>query len=294
MEKCKNIKEKSINKKKKHEFTLITVIMFVILALYALTLFYFLFWAIITCFKEQSDFRLNVLGFPKKWVSHFGVIYTNLEIKLTTIEGIKYVYMLEMVTNSFVYAISMAFLSTAVPCVAGYVTARFPFKMSRWYHTFCIVAMTIPIIGAGPAQLQLIKRLGLYDNILGLCLWNASPIGMTYLLFYGTFKGLSGDYADAAKIDGAGNLTIFLRIMLPMVVNTMATLALMAFVSIWNDYGTPLIYLPTHPTFAVGVQQLSLSTERYLSRTPVRLAGAVMLLLPNVIIFSIFSNRFLS
>ena len=100
-------------------------------------------------------------------------------------------------------------------------------------------------------------------------------------------------YTEAAKIDGAGNLAVLLRIILPLVRNTFFTVMLINFIAFWNDYQTPLIYMPSYPTIALGMFYMASTTENGLSTVPMRMTGAMLMLIPILVLFLCFHKRLL-
>ena len=121
----------------------------------------------------------------------------------------------------------------------------------------------------------------------------ANFLGMYFLVFYATFKGLPMAYTEAAKIDGANNMRILLRIVLPLAKNTFFTVMLINFIAFWNDYQTPLIYLPSYPTIALGMYHMASTTENGMSYVPMRMTGAVLMMIPIMVLFMLFHKRLL-
>lgn len=277
----------------RERFTPITIVMLVILALYTVSLFVPLLWAMLSAFKNQSDFRVNVIGLPKQWVWNFSYVFKKFTVSVQTAEGEKIVGMGMMYVNSLLYSLGCAFFNTLVPCVTAYMCARFPYKFSKVVHTTVIVAMILPIVGALPAEIQMAKALFLYDHIWGLWVMKANFLGMYFLVFYGMFKSLPMAYTEAAKIDGAGNLSILLRIVMPLVRNTFFTVMIINFIGFWNDYQTPLIYIPSHPTVALGMYHMATTTINTLSTIPMRMAGAMLMLIPILAVFLLTHKRLL-
>ena len=137
------------------------------------------------------------------------------------------------------------------------------------------------------------KALGLFDKFYGLWLMKANFLGLYFLVFHGIFKTLPMAYTEAAKIDGAGNLAVLLRIILPLVRNTFFTIMLINFIAFWNDYQTPLIYMPSYPTIALGMFYMASTTENGLSTVPMRMTGAMLMLIPILVLFLCFHKRLL-
>ena len=107
------------------------------------------------------------------------------------------------------------------------------------------------------------------------------------------FEGIPKEYEEAAKIDGAGNWGIMLKIMFPMTWSTFFTVFMLCFIANWNAYTDVLLFLPSHPTLSLGVFELSRTTENGLSTVPMRMSAAVLGFLPPMILFLCFHKRLL-
>ena len=119
----------------------------------------------------------------------------------------------------------------------------------------------------------------------------ATPFGIMFLIAYSLFKTVSKTYAEAAKIDGAGNFAVCFKIYLPLAGNLFATVMLIQGITFWNDYQTPLLYLETYPTLAYWLYRFTESTKTALSFVPVKAAGAMLLVFPILLVFLFFNNR---
>jgi ABC-type glycerol-3-phosphate transport system permease component len=98
---------------------------------------------------------------------------------------------------------------------------------------------------------------------------------------------------EAAKIDGANFYQIYFKIMRQQASPLALTLGLLLFINKWNDYMSPLLYLPEKPTLATGLYRYQTIVERN-GNYPVLFAGLFMCLLPILIIFSIFSDKMMN
>ncbi len=278
----------------KTRFTPVTVVILVLLALYTAFLIWLLVWSLLTSFKSWEEFRLNVLGLPEKWVWNYSFVLGKYTVPVPSASGVYNVPYGMMFLYSVLYAGGCAFTATLVPCITSYLCARFPYKFGKVVYTVVIIAMILPVVGNLPSEILVAKTFGFFDQIWGLWLMKANFLGMYFLVFYGVFKGLPKTYTEAAKIDGAGNLAILFEIMLPLVKTTFFTVMLINFIGFWNDYQTPLIYLPHYPTVAYGMQQMSVSTEYGMSTIPMRMTGAMLMFIPIFAVFLIFQNRLMA
>ncbi len=295
----------SKRKSTRTSFTGLTVFMLVILIIYTVSLFGLLFYGLITAFKcgmvGTLEYRLeympgNPYGLPKTWYWNFTFVFKNFIVQATDPMGIGApikVGIGQMFGNSILYALGCSFFHTFVMCLTAYGCARFPYKYSKIIHTTVIVVMIIPIVGNAPSELAMAIRLGIYNTIWGMWIMRANFLGMYFLVFYDIFKSLPASYTEAAKIDGAGNWSILFKIILPLASNTFLTILLINFIQMWNDYQIPLLYLPSYPTIAYGLFGAVNSTVKGLETTPMRLAAAIIMLVPILIVFLCTQKRLL-
>ncbi len=289
-----NLMPKTKPSKETRPLNVLSTILLVILIFYVCSLAFLLLWGILTSFKAQSDFRTNIIGFPRQWVWNYNTVLENFYLRIRTSEGIKQVGMPQMYLNAFLYAAGCSIANCFTATITAYLCARYPYKFSKIMHGVVVVTMILPIVGSQVSEIQVARTLGLYDQIWGLWLMRANFLGMDFLIFYGTFKSMPGGYAEAAKIDGAGNYTVLFKIMLPLVGDLLMTHLVIDFIAWWNDYSTPIMYLPTQPTIAYGVYIMSTTTVNKLSTIPMRMTTAVLALVPVIVVFLIFQKRLLN
>ena len=106
---------------------------------------------------------------------------------------------------------------------------------------------------------------------------------------YSFFKTLSWTYAEAAFIDGASHLRVFLRVMLPMSLPVMGSLFLVATIGAWNNYMEPILFLQSYPTLTSGLYIFQLETSRNVDY-PVLFAGLIVSVVPVILMFVFFQN----
>lgn len=287
------MKIKTKDRLNREKFGIFTSILLVFLCLYALSMMVTIGWGFLTSFKYQWDFRMNVIGLPEEWAWNYGTVAKMFYVDIDTPNGTQSVYVVRLFLNGFLYALGCAFTNTLVPCVTAYMCAKFSYKYSKVLYTIVIVTMILPIIGSMPSEIQVAKFFNLYDHIWGLWLMKANFLGMYFLVFHGMAKSIPDAYSEAAKIDGAGNLTILIKIIFPVIKNTFLTVMLINFISFWNDYSIPQVYLPSYPTIAFGVLYMSITSQNEMSTIPMRMTSAMMALVPVLILFLCFHNKLL-
>ncbi len=284
------IKMKRIRSKQ----TVFFVISCIVLTLYSLILFSLFVWAIIASLKSNSEFRLNYYKLPKKIVNNYWDVLKNFTVNAKNPNGKTLpIGIGTMTLNSVLYAVGCAFINTLVCCVTSYFCARYNYKLSKIMYATVVVVMILPVVGSMPSEIQMAKRLGIYGTMYGMWIMKANFLGLYFLVFYEYFSSLPNAFFESAQIDGAGDVSLLTRIGLPLSVNLFFTVLLINFVVYWNDYQTPLIYLKGNPVLAYGMYIMAQENDSSLtwSHIPSKMAGAVMILVPVIILFACTSKR---
>lgn len=298
---------KKQNKLKKNKGA-INYIILVLLIVYSISLIVMLAWGLLTSLKTINDFQYNKFNLPKgivvgkpgegpllypwQWAwSNFGNIIKNFDVEVTRAGKRIAISMIMQFVYTIMYAGGCAAISVFVTTVMSYLVTKFDYALSKVIYTFVVVSMVIPVIGTMPATLTVLNKLKLYDTFFGIYIMNFTFSGMYFLIFCGIFSGISNEYSEAAYIDGASELRVLFRIMFPLVMPTCATVFLIQFINLWNDYNTSIVYMPSHPTLARGVFALRNVDRNGFSSEPMRLAGCMILAIPITAIFIAFKEK---
>ena len=280
--------------KRKGKTSVLFVTLCVILLLYTLFMLSMLAWSLTQSVKSAHEFWKSVISFPQTITfEHFSNVMKYNYVRVTAANGSQYdIGLLGQAINTMLFAGVGACVSVVVPFVTAYICAKYKFFYSRVIYAIVLITMVLPIVGAYPSELTILRTLGIYDQIWGNWIQKANPLGMYFLVFFAYSKGLSNTYIEATRIDGASELVILLKIIFPLSIKVLLTVFCIIFVANWNDYQTVLLYLPSHPTLAVGIYKLSRGTisTANLSTTPAYLAGSAILTVPVIILFIIFRN----
>lgn len=283
----------ALTNKKQKKISVFSAVIVAVLVVYCLILISLLIWSFISSFKMPTDFNRDPFGLPTKWVTrNYDEAWTKFSLEISTASGNDFVYMPKMFFYGFLYAIGCSTAATLVPCIVGYLCAKYNYKFSKVIYFVVIVVMILPIVGNLPAEIKMARDLGLYDQIWGMWIMKANFLGMYFIVFYNFFKNLPNAYSEAARIDGAGNFRIMFRIILPLAMPLFFTVMLLTFITYWNDYQTPMIYLHTYPTIAYGMYYIGLN-EMSTYTIPVKIASAFLILIPVLILFLIFHKKLL-
>ncbi len=292
--------------KKKSKLSPFMMIICAILILYILTLVLSLVWGFMTSLKSARDFSYyqNFLGFPNKKYSakelkfeNYLAVFEKMKIPRSTsfysngtlVEHNKDDAGISIIAlNTIIYCGAGALVLAFVPFLMSYMVVKFKYKFSKIVYVTALVSMTIPAVGTYAAELTMLRNLGLYDSMLGNLIQKAHFTGQYFFVFCAFFEGLSDGYKEAATIDGASNWRIFTSIIIPLSSKMILTIFMLELVTLWNDYQTPLLYLPTYPTLAYAVHYLAWGVG---FGAPMRIAASMTLAIPMIIFFVIFKDR---
>jgi ABC-type glycerol-3-phosphate transport system permease component len=260
--------------------------LFILLVVCAAQL-YPVLWMLSASVKSDFDLYNNMFGFPVDFHFHnySDVLYLLRADILIPGKGFVSYGFGRLLLNSVILSLigPVAGFFSVVPF--AYIMARYKFKGRGFFMTLNYIIMILPITGALPSQLKIYHALGMYNNVVLLNILGAMPFGLQMLIYLGFFKGVAGDYAEAAEIDGAGQFRIFLQIMLPAVLPAIAVFYIMGVLGKWNDYMTPLIWLPSFPNLALGVFQFQYDAAKYAATLPQIMAVFVVVSIPSVFFF---------
>ena len=287
-----------VKRRQRRSLNPVAIIALVILIFYCFCILSPILWGLMTSVKNIDDFRNNVLGLPQK---EFGFAFENYPYVLqrfhadASYEGKAFTVELgNLIYNTLMYVIGSALMSTIVPCMVAYVVAKFPFKISKVLYSIVLITMIIPIVGTYPSEIVMLKNLNLYNSMYGAWIQKANFLGMYFLVFHATFVRLSGDFSEAAYLDGANEFVVMMRIILPLVKNIFFTVFLIKFIEYWNDYQTPHLYHPGYPTIAYGSFYMSKLYIDGLETVPLRMTSCIIVVIPILLLFIIFSERLMS
>ena len=168
----------------------------------------------------------------------------------------------------------------------AYALARFRFPGKEFLYGLVIFANTIPIIGTGAAGYKLMMQFNMINNPATIWFSWAGGFDFAFIIFYGTFKGISPTYSEAAYIDGASEITVLLKVILPQAIPCIIAIAITQATSAWNDYSTSMIYMRQYPTLAYGLWLFNTESNYITDSKPIYYAAAVISCIPVIILYA--------
>lgn len=200
----------------------------------------------------------------------------------------------EAFLNSFIIAAGDTLAIVVTSVMAGFVFAKYRFRGREFLFYAVLATMFVPTIVTIVPTFHVIQALGLVDTVIGVMLPQlANAFGIFLMRQF--IRGVPDELIDAARVDGASEWMVLWRVVTPLLVPAVATLVLFAFVYEWNSFLWPLTVLQSEDKFTVV-----LAMSRLLSYTSsiqfqnVVMAGAVISVLPNLILFLFLQRYFVS
>lgn len=191
--------------------------------------------------------------------------------------------------NSTFISTTVTFLVLFVTSTAAYAFSRLHFKGRDTLFMLVIATMMIPAQITLIPSFLIVQKLGWFNSYQGLIVPGlAGAFGVFLLRQF--FLGVPVELEEAAYVDGAGPLTIFWRVILPLAKPALAALAIFTFIGAWNDFVWPMIITNdiAMRTLPVGVM---IFQGRYVTEYGATMATAVVCSVPTIIAFLFFQKR---
>lgn len=282
-------------KKHKKKIDIATIVVFLILVIDVAVIYIQYVWGILTSFKSNLDFRYNPFGLPSVWEwSNYAKVFEKFFTTYTDVEAgyTQTFYFGDMLFNSVVYALVAPMVPTIVTYMLAYCRNRYNFSALRILDVCVYVAMALPIYGTLASSIQVFRFFNIMNNFLAFVTiaQMGGWLGMNYFIMGSMVKSIPKAFVEAAEIDGAGEIQILFKVMLPLTMSVILTIYVLSVISAWNEWQTPLIYLRNMPTAAYGIYVVK-NKSGDVSRVQYKLAACFMLVAPILIVFVIFHDK---
>ena len=240
-------------------------------------------WMVISSLKREIDvFRL-----PVRWVPH-PVVWSNYVDVWTGNHPLT-----RYIGNSVLVAVARVAGELLTSSLAAYAFARMRFRGRNALFVLYVSTLIIPYQMLLVPRFILYRELHIYDTLWALILPGIFTAFGTFLLRQ-FFMTIPQDLSDAARVDGASDLQIYWRIILPLAKPAMASLAILAFVWSWNDYETPLVMLSTEAHFTIPLGLTRYMDEGGGFSAALIMAGSVSSILPVLVVFLLLQRQFIA
>lgn len=235
-------------------------------------------WAVLSAFKPAAEARLPPL--PPWPTSGFSL--ENYATLNSFGDGLWV-----SAQNSIYISVMTVVLSVAVSVLAGYGFSRFRFPFKDLFFILILSTIMIPFQSILTPIFLVLTKLGLHNTLTGLVgVYVTLQLPFSIFMMRNAFDAVPREIEEAARMDGASNLTMLLKVMLPLVWPGVVTIALFAFLGAWNEFLAALVLMTDQSKFTLPVMMTALQSGRFgaIDWGAVQ-AGVTVMMVPCLILF---------
>ena len=254
----------------------------VLLAVNAVVMLYPLLVMVLSSFKSNAEIFSSPFALPQAFD------LTNAARIWNETSFVRYLFNSVLVTASSL-AVILVFAT-----MAAYALARYPFRLSGVIFLFFLSGLMVPLkLAIIPLFLQL-DQFGLIDTRAGLVLiYVAMGLPSAVFILTGFLRTLPSELEEAARIEGASELQVMLRVMLPLARPALVIAGIQNAVPIWNDFFFPLVFI-TSDRLKTLPQGLTVFMGEYNTDWGVLFAGLTLAALPIMLVYVVLSRQFIA
>lgn len=192
--------------------------------------------------------------------------------------------------NSIVTAVAATALTAFTSCVAGYIFAKFRFRGKTVLFFAILATMMVPFQVTMIPLYLIINKMQLLDSLLALVVpYMVSGFGVFLCRQFA--ESIPTEIIESGRIEGAGEWTIFFRLIMPMMKSGISALCIFTFMGRWNDYVWPLIALTSERKMTLPLA-LNYFNSNLFTDYNASMSAGVLVMLPLLIIYFIFQKQF--
>jgi raffinose/stachyose/melibiose transport system permease protein len=251
------------------------------LLVFAIVAIYPVFLMITSAFKSNAEIYTHPLALPSSWgLDSFQKVLSDTPF-------------LNCLWNSIFVSVTSVAVVLVISSMAAYYIARMPFRWTHFLYFLFLAGLMIPLrLGILPMFI-IYKNLGLLNTPWSLILtYIASGMPFSVFVLVGFFRTLPRELEEAGRIDGCTDGRLLFNIVVPLMRPALATVAVMNFISIWNDFFYPLIFIKSDSLKTIPLAMLSLFGE-YETNYTVLFAGLTLSTLPMLVLFFLAARQFM-
>jgi raffinose/stachyose/melibiose transport system permease protein len=250
-----------------------------LLTIYALLTLYPLIWLFISSFKSNQDFYGKPFALPSVWQ------FENFT-RAWKIAGIG-----TALTNSVIVTFASMALTLFLGTLAAYILSRLQFKLKGPIMALFVLGMLIPIHSTLVPLFIMMKKMMILDTHWALILpYTAFELPVAIFVVAAYLTSVPKEVEEAAMIDGNGYWGIFFRVIFPLSVPAMATVAILAFLRFWNDFAFALVFINKQALKTLPLS-LSIFSDGFGTDYSLTMAAMTIAVIPTIVIYLIFQEQ---
>ncbi len=238
----------------------------------------------LTAMRGPGDITAgNLWGLPSEWM-----FFANMRDVFGNTP------MFDFIINSFKITIPTMIGAVALSCMTGFALAAYQFRGNLLLFFIFVAGNFIPFQILMIPVRDLTFQIGLYDTVTGLVMFHvAFQTGFCTLFMRNFIRALPHELFEAARIDGASELTIFWKIVLPLTRPAIAALCVLIFTFIWNDYFWATVLIQGQHAMPVTAGLKSLNGQ-WIAAYHLISAGSIVAAVPPVLMFFVMQRHFIA
>ncbi|TIT85094.1 MAG: carbohydrate ABC transporter permease, partial [Mesorhizobium sp.] len=189
--------------------------------------------------------------------------------------------------NSIYVSVMTVVFSVIVSVLAGYGFSRFRFPFKDMLFVVILSTIMIPFQSILTPIFLVLTKIGLHNTLTGLvCVYVTLQLPFSIFMMRNAFDAVPREIEEAARMDGANNVTMLLQVMLPLVWPGIVTIALFAFLGAWNEFLAALVLMTDQSKFTLPIMMTALQSGRFgaIDWGAVQ-AGVTVMMVPCLILF---------
>ncbi|WP_135553859.1 carbohydrate ABC transporter permease [Paenibacillus cymbidii] len=264
----------------KERRSLIDWFWWLVLIVWSLTILFPLVWVLYESLKTNREFFQDVWSLPGQlqW-ANYGKAWSKYGIG-------------DAMVNTLYYVGVTLLVGTFITTINAYALTRMEFRGRRLLWGVIMLSLFLPGINALIPQYVVMRELHLTNSLTGLIILDSFGENVFFLMLLGGFmQALPKELEESAYIDGATLFQVFRRIIVPLSMPGIVTVAIFKFLALYNNFLSPFIYLSDQKKYTIGVSMYSANQMmQYTSDWVTLFAGVMMAMVPSVLMFVFFKR----
>lgn len=255
------------------------IVFFTVAVVLSIVMLFPILWVFLTAMKSPSDvYKVPVTLFPDAWYwENFATAWRNFEFP-------------RMVFNTLAVYAGLIVLRLSVTFLAAYAISKLRVPFRRTIYLLFLSTLVLPVFAYIIPSFLVVNAFGLYDSWWAIWLPGAAS-SFPLLLAKGFLDEIPYELSESARIDGANDLTILWKIIMPIAKPVLAVISILAFLEVWNNFFWPRLVITDSAKWTMPIM-LWYRTSIIGGNPPmnIQLAGMFFSILPPMILFLFFQK----
>lgn len=264
----------------KKKFSISMMLNYLLLTVCSLVAVFPLIWILLSGFKSASDINKNPTHlWPATWtLDNFSYVLNELNFGRN-------------ILNSFIISLTTTIIAIAVSALAAYGIVRFFPKVGKILTRLLITTYMFPTILLAIPYSVIVASMGLVNTRIGLVIVYLSfSVPYAVWLLVGFFQTVPIGIEEAAKIDGANKIQVFVKVVLPIISPGLVATAIYTFINAWNEFLYSLILINSTEKMTIAVALKALESQEILNWGQM-MAASTLVVVPSVVFFMFIQNK---